>query len=67
MPSVAVDNLVLLEKTFKIDYVSLQHLFYRIPLLKYRYRGSFPCDYVPTLDKAIILVDNVDGDLVHLH
>ena len=43
-------SLMLLEKTSKMDNVSLQQMINRIPLLKYRYRGSFPSDYVPTLD-----------------
>ena len=43
-------RLVLLKKTCKINNVSLQQIISRIPLLKYRYRGSFPSDYVPTLD-----------------
>ena len=43
-------SLVLLEKTSKMDNFSLQQIINRIPLLKYRYRGSFPSDYVPTLD-----------------
>ena len=43
-------SLVLLEKTSKMDNVSLQQRINRIPLLKCRYRGSFPSDYVPTLD-----------------
>ena len=33
-----------------MDNVSLQEIFNRNPLLKYRYRGSFPSDYIPTLD-----------------
>ena len=33
-----------------MDNVSLQQIINRISLLKYRYRGSFPSDYVPTLD-----------------
>ena len=60
-------SLVLLEKTSKVDNVSLQQLINRIPLLKYRYRGSFPSDYVPTLDKdtfAIIYTQssNIQGE-----
>ena len=43
-------SLVLLEKTSEMDNVSLQQIINRIPLLKRRYRGSFPSDYVPTLD-----------------
>ena len=30
----------------------------RIPLLKYRYRGSFPSDYVPTLDNDTFTIVN---------
>ena len=33
-----------------MDNVSLQQIINRIPLLKYRYRCSFPSDYVPTLE-----------------
>ena len=33
-----------------MDKVSLQQIINRIPLLKCRYRGSFPSDNVPTLD-----------------
>ena len=50
MSSVAVDKFGLVGKTSKMDNVSLQQLTNRISLLKYRYRGYFPSDYVPTLD-----------------
>ena len=51
MSSVAVDKFgVVGKKTSKMDNVFLQQIFNRIPLLKYRYRGSFPSDYVPFLD-----------------
>ena len=43
-------SLVLLEKTSKMHNVSLQQIFNRIQLLKCRYRGFFPSDFVPTLD-----------------
>ena len=33
-----------------MDNDSLQQIINRITLLKYRYRGSFSSDYVPTLD-----------------
>ena len=33
-----------------MDNVSLQQIINHIPLLKYRYRGTFPCDYNATLD-----------------
>ena len=40
-----------------MDNVSLQQIN-RIPLLKYRYRGSFPSDYVPTLDNDTFAIIN---------
>ena len=40
---------VFLEKTSKMDNVSLQQRINCIPPFKYRYRGSFPSDYVPTV------------------
>ena len=49
---------MLLEKTSKIDNVSLQQIINRIPRLKYRYRGSFPSDYVPTLDNDTFAILN---------
>ena len=60
-------GLMLLEKTSKMDKVSLQQRINRIPILKYRYRGFFPSDYVPTLDNdtsAIINTQpsNMNGD-----
>ena len=51
-------SLVLLEKTSKMDNVSLQQIINRIPLLKYRYRGSFPSDYIATLDNDTFAVIN---------
>ena len=33
-------------------------LIVRIPLLKYRYIGSFPCDYVPTLPNDSFAIIN---------
>ena len=47
-----------LEKTSKMDNVSLQQIISRIPLLKYRYRGSFPSDYVATLDNDTFAIIN---------
>ena len=49
---------MLLEKTSEMDNVSLQQIFSRIPLFKYRYQGSFPCDYVATLDKDTFAIIN---------
>ena len=41
-----------------MDNVSLQQIFNRMPLLKYRYCGSFPFDYVPTLDNDTFAIIN---------
>ena len=41
-----------------MDNDSLQQIFNRIPLLEYRYRGSFPSDYVPTLDNYTFAIIN---------
>ena len=49
---------MLLEKTSKVDNVFLQQIINRIPLLKYRYRGSFPSDYGPTLDNDTFAIKN---------
>ena len=51
-------SLVLLEKTSKMDNVSLQQIINRIPQLKCRYRGSFPSDYVPNLDNDNFAIIN---------
>ena len=51
-------SLVLLEKSSKIDNVSLQRIFNPIPLLKYRYRGSVPSEFVPTLDNDTFAIIN---------
>ena len=42
-------SLVLWERIFEMDNTSLKQMFNRIPLLKYRYIGSFPSDFVPNL------------------
>ena len=44
---VQLTNLVTLGKISKMDNVPLQQIINRIPLLKYRYFGYFPSDYVP--------------------
>ena len=49
---------MLLEKTSKKDNVSLQQIINRIPLLKHRYRGSFPSEYVPTLENDTFAIIN---------
>ena len=37
---------------------ALQQIINRIPLLKFRYLGSFPSDYVPTLDNDTFAIIN---------
>ena len=41
-----------------MDNVALQQIINRIPLLKFRYFGSFPSDYVPTLDNDTFAIIN---------
>ena len=41
-----------------MDNVSLQQVINRISLSKYRYRGSFPSDYVPTLENDTFAIIN---------
>ena len=36
----------------------------RIPLLKYRYRGSFPSDYVPTFDNDTFAIINTQSSIM---
>ena len=57
-------SLVLLENTSKMDNVSLQQLINRIPLLKYRYRGSFSSDYVPALDNDTFAIINTQPSIM---
>ena len=49
--SVVVDKFGVVGKNvLKRNNFALQIFINRIPLLKFRYFGSFPSDYVPTLD-----------------
>ena len=41
-----------------MDNFALQQIINRIPLLKFRYLGSFPSDYVPTLDNDTFALIN---------
>ena len=47
-------SLVLLEKTSKLDNVSLQQIFNRVPLLKYRHRGFFPLTMFQRLTMTLL-------------
>ena len=41
-----------------MDNVALRQIIDRIPLLKYRYIGSYPCDLVPTLPNNTFAIVN---------
>ena len=41
-----------------MDNFALQHIINRILLLKFRYLGLFPADYVPTLDNDTFAIIN---------
>ena len=41
-----------------MDNFALQQIIIRIPLLKFRRLGSFPSDYVPTLENDIFAIIN---------
>ena len=41
-----------------MDNVFLQQIFNRLPLLRHRYRGSFPSDFVPNLDNDTFPIIN---------
>ena len=41
-----------------MDNFDLQQIINRIPLLNFRYLGSFPSDYVPTLDNDTFAIIN---------
>ena len=58
--SIAVDKFTVvgMEKTSKMEIVSLHQIINRIPLLKYRYRGSSPSDFVPTFDNDTFAIIN---------
>ena len=54
-------SLVLSGRISEIENVSLEQIFDRIPLLKYRYFGSFPSDGVPTLDIDTFAIINTQS------
>ena len=58
MSSVAIDRFGIVGKISKMDNFSFQQMANRMPLLENRYRGSFPSDYVPTLDNNTFAIIN---------
>ena len=59
-------SLVLSERISKKDNGSLEQVFNRIPLLNYRYFGSFSSDYVPTLDNYTFAIINAQHSRVSI-
>ena len=56
--SVALDNLVLWGRFFERDNTSLKQTVNCIPLLKYRFIGSFPSDFVPDFPNDTFAIIN---------
>ncbi len=46
-----------------MDNKSLQDIISRIPLLKYKYMGSFPADFIPPLRNNTFVIVNTDRSL----
>ena len=54
-------NLELLAKILpKMDNFALQQIINKISVLKYRYLGSFPCDFVPALPNDTFAIINTE-------
>ena len=51
-------SLGLWERIFEMDKTSFKQIVNRIPLLKYRYIGSFPSDFVPNLPNDTFAIIN---------
>ena len=51
-------GLMLWERIFEMDKTSLKQIVNRVPLLKYRYMGLFPSDFVPNLPNDTFAVVN---------
>ena len=58
MSSVAFDKFGVVGKNLEMDNTSLKQIVNRIPLLKYRYLGSFPWDFVPNLANDTFAIIN---------
>ena len=51
-----------------MDNFALQQIINRIPLLKFRYLGSFPSDYVPTLvDDTFAIINTQPSNMQGEH
>ena len=47
-----------------MDDIALQQIIDRIPLLKYRYLGSFPSDRVPNLSNDTFAIVNTEPNYI---
>ena len=47
-----------------MDNFALQQIINRIPLLKFRYLGTFPSDFVPTLDNETFAIINTQPSIM---
>ena len=57
-PLLQSTSLVLWERFFEMDNSSLKQIVNCIPLLKYRYMGSFPSDFAPNLPNETFAIIN---------
>ena len=61
-------SFVLLEKTSKMDNVSLQQIINSFPQRKYRYRGSFRSENDPTLNNdTFVIINTQPGNMQDEH
>ena len=63
--SVAVDKVNVVGKTTKMDNISLPQMINRIPLLNYRYLGSFPSDIAPVFTNDTFAFINTQASYMH--
>ena len=57
-PRLQSTSWVLWERIFEMDNTSLKQIVNRIPLLRYRYMGSFPSDFSPNLPNDTFAIVN---------
>ena len=61
-------SLVMWERNFEMDNTSLKQIVNRISLLKYRYMGSFPSDFVPNLrNDTFAIINTQPSNMVGEH
>ena len=66
--SVSVDKFRVFGKKFESNSICLQQILNCIPLLRYRYFGSFPSDYVPIRpNETLALINTQTSDMQGKH